>query len=167
MADHHSWPAVAMAPGRERASGSGATAGHQGWLSREAKEKVEVHLHLAPGGEDKGLWVATPIMGKNFGLSVRPSLRCQAASARRRGAECSITGRRRCQKGSGRRPGGAPGVGLQEMGRTPGRGYMINTVPKLSWLLLDLQSDQAHYFRMDLGFGSQVRKSTAQVWFSG
>jgi hypothetical protein len=43
--------------GRPRA---GVMAGYHGRPSREGQEKVEVHLRLVPGGEDKGLGAVTP-----------------------------------------------------------------------------------------------------------
>jgi hypothetical protein len=52
-----------VAPGLEGASGSGATAGHQGWLSQEEKEKVEVHLCLCPAVRIKSSGRSAPWVG--------------------------------------------------------------------------------------------------------
>ena len=43
---------MVVAPGRW--SGSGATAGAKGRLSREGQEKVKVHLRLVPGVRIRG-----------------------------------------------------------------------------------------------------------------
>ena len=51
--------------------GGGLGVGAGTRLSREGQEKVEVHLRLAPGGEDKGPGAATPRMVTTTGRSGR------------------------------------------------------------------------------------------------